>query len=119
MHSREISLHDLNILHDGSDFVGPLRLLLRAIVPRFIMRYYALQEQTQRLNVAAETETGEGERDEGLVWFSLPLPDSLRLFQQNITNSTTLATNNAFNNKELPRTRRSFWMVRKYHLLQK
>ncbi|KAG8217207.1 hypothetical protein J3R82DRAFT_5291 [Butyriboletus roseoflavus] len=62
VHSREISLHDLNILHDGSDFVGPLRLLLRAIVPRFIIRYYALQEQIQRLNVAAET--GEGEHEE-------------------------------------------------------
>ncbi|KAH0830268.1 hypothetical protein J3R83DRAFT_1633 [Lanmaoa asiatica] len=62
VHSREISLHDLNILHDGSDFVGPLRLLLRAIVPRFVIRYYALQEQLQRLNAAAET--GEGEHDE-------------------------------------------------------
>ncbi|KAF8556888.1 hypothetical protein OG21DRAFT_503797 [Imleria badia] len=62
VHSREISLHDLHILHDGSDFVGPFRLLLRAIVPRFIMRYYAIQEQIQRLNVVAET--GEGERDE-------------------------------------------------------
>ncbi|KAG6379248.1 hypothetical protein JVT61DRAFT_11697 [Boletus reticuloceps] len=62
VHSREITLHDLNILHDGSNFVGPLRLLLRANVPRFIIRYYALQERIQRLNMAAET--GEGERDE-------------------------------------------------------
>jgi hypothetical protein len=62
VHSREISLHDLNILHDGSDFVGPLRLFLRAIVPRFIIRYYALQEQVQRLNVAGET--GEGAHEE-------------------------------------------------------
>ncbi|KAF8431809.1 hypothetical protein L210DRAFT_3764106 [Boletus edulis BED1] len=62
VHSREITLHDLNILHDGSNFVGPLRLLLRANVPRFIIRYYALQERIQRLNMAAET--GEGEHDE-------------------------------------------------------
>ncbi|KAG9318122.1 hypothetical protein JVU11DRAFT_189 [Chiua virens] len=62
VHAREITLHDLNNLHDGSDFVGPLRLLLRAIVPRFIIRYYALQEQIQRLSVTAET--GEGEHDD-------------------------------------------------------
>lgn len=78
VHSREISLHDLNILHDGSDFAGPLRLLLRAIVPRFIIRYYALQEQVQRLNVAAET--GEGVHVEGSCCPSLSLPDSLYLF---------------------------------------
>lgn len=77
VHSREISLHDLNILHDGSDFVGPLRLLLRAIVPRFIIRYYALQEQVQRLHLTAET--GEGEHDEGLSRLSFSLPDNLRL----------------------------------------
>ncbi|KIJ60611.1 hypothetical protein HYDPIDRAFT_43147, partial [Hydnomerulius pinastri MD-312] len=59
VHSRDISLHDLNVLHDGSDFSGPLRLLLRASVPRFIVRYYALQEQIQRLDLAVET--GEGE----------------------------------------------------------
>ncbi|KAF8836342.1 hypothetical protein BDN67DRAFT_1072006 [Paxillus ammoniavirescens] len=60
VHSHEISLHDLNILHDGSDFAGPLRLHLRASVPRFIVRYYALQEQVQRLNLAIEA--GEIER---------------------------------------------------------
>ncbi|KAF9228784.1 hypothetical protein BS17DRAFT_812737 [Gyrodon lividus] len=59
VHSRDLSLHDLNVLHDGSDFAGPLRLHLRACVPRFIVRYYTLQEQVQRLNLA--TETGEGE----------------------------------------------------------
>ncbi|KIK95847.1 hypothetical protein PAXRUDRAFT_350610 [Paxillus rubicundulus Ve08.2h10] len=63
VHSHEISLHDLNILHDGSDFTGPLRLHLRASVPRFIVRYYALQEQVQRLNLAIET--GESERYQG------------------------------------------------------
>lgn len=68
VHSREISLHDLNILHDGSDFVGPLRLLLRANVPRFIIRFYALQEQIQRLHVAPET--GEAEHDQGLSYLS-------------------------------------------------
>lgn len=97
MHSREISLHDLNILHDGSDIVGPLRLLLRAVVPRFIIQYYALQESIQRLSAAAETE--EGELDDGLCCFSSSLPDSLQLFKQNITNSMTQVKNNTFFNK--------------------
>lgn len=77
VHAREISLHDLNILHDGSDFVGPLQLLLRAAVPRFIIRYYALQEQIQRLNMAAETR--QGEHNEGSGCLSSSLADNLRL----------------------------------------
>ncbi|KAG6327904.1 hypothetical protein ID866_11185 [Astraeus odoratus] len=56
IHSREISLHDLNVLHDGSDFAGPLRLRLTATTPRFIFRFYALQEQIQRLNSSADRE---------------------------------------------------------------
>lgn len=67
MHSRDISLHDLHVLHDGSDFSGSLRILLRASVPRFIVRYYALQEQVQRLDLAVET--GEVEHYEGPVVF--------------------------------------------------
>ncbi|KAH7889943.1 hypothetical protein F5I97DRAFT_1848817 [Phlebopus sp. FC_14] len=67
VHSREISLHDLNVLHDGSDFSGPLRLLLRASVPRFIFRYYALQEQIQRLNLAIEKESGHGDEQQGFL----------------------------------------------------
>jgi hypothetical protein len=62
IHSREISLHDLNVLHDGSDFSGPLRLHLRLSIPRFIVRYYALREQVHRLNLAIET--GESEHYE-------------------------------------------------------
>ena len=75
MHSREISLHDLNILHDGSNFAGPLRLHLHAIVPRFIIRYYALQDQIQRLNVVAEAE--EGEHHQGSSYFSPLLANGL------------------------------------------
>ncbi|KAI6164298.1 hypothetical protein EDD17DRAFT_1563660 [Pisolithus thermaeus] len=52
IYAREYSLHDLNVLHDGSDFAGPLRLRLTATVPRFIYRYYTLQEQVQRLDLA-------------------------------------------------------------------
>ncbi|KAE9407080.1 hypothetical protein BT96DRAFT_175475 [Gymnopus androsaceus JB14] len=54
--ARETSLHDLNVLHDGSDFSGPLRLRLQLVNPRFIVRYRMLQDQIQRLNLA---EVGE------------------------------------------------------------
>lgn len=46
-------MHDLNVLHDGSDFTGPLRIHLRSAIPRFILRYRLLQEQISRLDLAA------------------------------------------------------------------
>jgi hypothetical protein len=55
VHAREISLHDLNILHHGLDLIGPLRLRLRTVLPRFINRYRSLQAQMTRLNVARST----------------------------------------------------------------
>ncbi|KIM87614.1 hypothetical protein PILCRDRAFT_285428 [Piloderma croceum F 1598] len=60
-HAREITLHDLNVLHDGSDLSGPLRLQLHLTVPRFIIRYHMLRDQVARLNLAAE-EGEEGEQ---------------------------------------------------------
>ncbi|KAF9070377.1 hypothetical protein BDP27DRAFT_1323944 [Rhodocollybia butyracea] len=54
--ARETSLHDLNVLHDGSDLYGPLRLRLQLLNPRFIVRYRMLQDQISRLNLA---EAGE------------------------------------------------------------
>ncbi|KAL4065332.1 hypothetical protein J3A83DRAFT_4266212 [Scleroderma citrinum] len=59
VHSREISLHDLNILHDGSDLAGPLRLRLIATTPRFIFRYYTLYEQIQKLDLSVAVREGE------------------------------------------------------------
>ncbi|KAG1774269.1 hypothetical protein EV702DRAFT_1047835 [Suillus placidus] len=53
VYAHEISLHDLNVLHDGSDFTGPLRIHLRSAIPRFILRYRLLQEQISRLDLAA------------------------------------------------------------------
>ena len=50
-----MTLHDLNVLHDGSDFSGPLRLHLQFAVPRFILRYHTLQEQILRINNVVET----------------------------------------------------------------
>ena len=52
VHAREISLHDLNVLHHGLDLIGPLRLRLRTVLPRFINRYRGLQSQVTRLDVA-------------------------------------------------------------------
>ncbi|KAH9180363.1 hypothetical protein EDB89DRAFT_15999 [Lactarius sanguifluus] len=52
VHAREVSLHDLNILHHGLGFTGPLRLRLRTVLPRFIRRYRSLQNQTTRNDVA-------------------------------------------------------------------
>jgi hypothetical protein len=65
VHAREISLHDLNVLHHGLELIGPLRLRLRTVLPRFINRYRSLQSQVTRLDVArsashpAEDESSE------------------------------------------------------------
>jgi hypothetical protein len=65
VHAREISLHDLNVLHHGLDLIGPLRLRLRTVLPRFINRYRSLQSQVTRLDVVrsashpAEVESSE------------------------------------------------------------
>ncbi|KAJ8078460.1 hypothetical protein PM082_012742 [Marasmius tenuissimus] len=60
--ARETSLYDLNQLHLGSDFAGPLRLRLQATSPRFIIRYRLLQEQIYRLDLAAQ-DYGDGEKE--------------------------------------------------------
>ncbi|KAJ6500433.1 hypothetical protein C8R45DRAFT_820687, partial [Mycena sanguinolenta] len=52
LYAREVTLHDLNVLHDGSDITGPLRLRLKSVIPRFIIRYRLLQDQVSRLNLA-------------------------------------------------------------------
>ncbi|TFY65456.1 hypothetical protein EVG20_g5578 [Dentipellis fragilis] len=56
IYAREVTLHDLNILHDGTDFTGPLRIRLRFIMPRFIGRYHLLRDQISRLNLAEDGE---------------------------------------------------------------
>jgi hypothetical protein len=52
VHAREISLHDLNVLHHGLGLTGPLRLRVRTVLSRFINRYRSLQAQTMQLNVS-------------------------------------------------------------------
>ncbi|KAF8636644.1 hypothetical protein AX17_003452 [Amanita inopinata Kibby_2008] len=50
-YAREVSLHDLNMLHDAYDLRGPLRLRLRLDAPRFIIRYQRLQEGVAQLTI--------------------------------------------------------------------
>ncbi|GJE86972.1 hypothetical protein PsYK624_030550 [Phanerochaete sordida] len=52
IHTGEVTIHELNILHDGIDLTGPLRLRLSA-VPRFITRYHALRDQVAQLSLEA------------------------------------------------------------------
>ncbi|KAI0273833.1 hypothetical protein BC834DRAFT_232262 [Gloeopeniophorella convolvens] len=52
IHAREVSLHDLNMLHDGLSLGGPLRLRLRVSLPRFIHRYRSLQHQLSQLAIS-------------------------------------------------------------------
>lgn len=49
VYSRDVSLHDLNMLHDGSGIGGPLRAKLYASNSRFIIQYQQLQEHVSRL----------------------------------------------------------------------
>ena len=74
IYARDISLHDLNILHDTLGFSGPLRMRLNFTTPRFIVRYHALQDQITRLHLEqanhpqAGEETAE-EKNEGEFQF--------------------------------------------------
>ena len=58
----EVSLHDLNSLHDGTNRDGPLRLRLRCSPFRFMTRYYALREQIYRLDLAEGGTTYDAEQ---------------------------------------------------------
>ncbi|KAF9459372.1 hypothetical protein BDZ94DRAFT_1046497 [Collybia nuda] len=60
VYAREVSLHDLNVLHDGLNHTGPLRLRLQMFGPRFIVRYQALQEHVTRLNIPESKDAEAG-----------------------------------------------------------
>ena len=61
-----MTLHDLNVLHDGADLSGPLRIRLRSVSPRFITRYNALRDQIARLDLAEDGQQvyGDVEHDD-------------------------------------------------------
>ena len=54
MYTHEVTLHELDVIHDGSDIRGPLRLRLKLFAPRFVTRYTALRDQIARLDVAED-----------------------------------------------------------------
>ncbi|KAH9484189.1 hypothetical protein JR316_0003669 [Psilocybe cubensis] len=51
IYAREVSIHDLNVLHDVSGIHGQLRMRLSASTPRFLTRYQYLQEHVSQLNL--------------------------------------------------------------------
>ncbi|KAK0210329.1 hypothetical protein DFS33DRAFT_1378311 [Desarmillaria ectypa] len=53
-YTSEVTLHELNIIHDASEISGPLRLRLHTVTPRFILRYRQLQDQVARLQLASD-----------------------------------------------------------------
>ncbi|TCD65410.1 hypothetical protein EIP91_002709 [Steccherinum ochraceum] len=59
VHAPEITIHDLNDLHDRAGLQGPLRMKMRTLTPRFISRYYALREQLSRLDVGLEEQPAD------------------------------------------------------------
>jgi len=64
VHASEVTLHDLNVIHDGTGFAGPLRIYIGTAVPRFITRFRSLQEQLARVSIVDGVETGETENEE-------------------------------------------------------
>jgi hypothetical protein len=64
LYAREVSLHDLNVLHDGMNTPGPLRLRLHTTGSRFIVRYHMLQEHVAQLSIAEPKEADLEPSDE-------------------------------------------------------
>ncbi|KAF8275218.1 hypothetical protein EI94DRAFT_1825195 [Lactarius quietus] len=84
VNAREVSLHDLNVLHHGLGFTGPLRLQLRTALPRFILRYRSLQHQTTRGDVAtAASRSAENSDDQTSA---IPAVDDQEVTDREATN---------------------------------
>ena len=66
MYAHEVTLHELDVIHDGSDLRGPMRLRLKLFTPRFVTRYSALRDQIARLNVDDEPEAPVEDAADGL-----------------------------------------------------
>ncbi|EIW60301.1 uncharacterized protein TRAVEDRAFT_45551 [Trametes versicolor FP-101664 SS1] len=54
VYAHEVTLHELDVIHGGSDLQGPLRLKLKFVAPRFVTRYHLLRDQISRLNLTAD-----------------------------------------------------------------
>ncbi|OSD02908.1 hypothetical protein PYCCODRAFT_1467582 [Trametes coccinea BRFM310] len=74
LYAHEVTLHELNVIHDGSDLQGPLRLRLKLVSPRFVTRYHLLRDQIARFHL-----TTDGEEVHSNVLISgVPLADDRR-----------------------------------------
>lgn len=64
VYAREVSLHDLNAIHEGVGLEGPLQVTLHSVIPRFIARYNYLREHLAALSLgvghSAEDHEAEG-----------------------------------------------------------
>ncbi|KAK0448269.1 uncharacterized protein EV420DRAFT_1275867 [Desarmillaria tabescens] len=69
-YASEVTLHELNIMHDAFEISGPLRLRLHTVTPRFILRYRQLQDQVARLQLAADEVFYAPEEGEYLLVFT-------------------------------------------------
>ncbi|KAI9064258.1 hypothetical protein FKP32DRAFT_1675781 [Trametes sanguinea] len=54
LYAHEVTLHELNVIHDGSDLQGPLRLRLKLVSPRFVTRYHILRDQIARFTLTTD-----------------------------------------------------------------
>jgi hypothetical protein len=65
---RDMSLHDIDMLHDNAALPGSLRLKLQTVSPRFIMRYSALRAQISGLELEGDSYVSTGAVEyEGMV----------------------------------------------------
>lgn len=60
--THEVTLHDLNVIHDDARLPGPLRLRLSSS-PRFIIHYRALRDQIAQLSLGSEANIAEAEKE--------------------------------------------------------
>ncbi|OBZ75624.1 hypothetical protein A0H81_04490 [Grifola frondosa] len=56
VYANEVTIHELNVVHDGSDLSASPSLQLQLVSPRFITRYNALRDEIARLNLVTEGE---------------------------------------------------------------
>lgn len=70
-YASEVTLHELNIIHDVSEISGPLRLRLHTVTPRFILRYRQLQDQVARLQLGSDEAFYTADEGEYIFSFSI------------------------------------------------
>ncbi|KAF9052729.1 hypothetical protein BJ165DRAFT_1400142 [Panaeolus papilionaceus] len=84
IYSRDMSLHDLNVLHDAAGLSGSLHISTTTSTPRFIVQYHRLQESIHRSNPEEPTnpQHSRGPSD-------APPPDTAQLLSEGSTEQTS------------------------------